>query len=120
MKICFPTLEDRSFESRISDHFGRAVFFINVDTESNAIEVIDGSGSHHHSGDVNITPLDVALSGDTDAIVVSGIGRKAIARLSKMKVKVYRKNGETIAANLDAFKSGSLEELSLDEGCRGE
>jgi predicted Fe-Mo cluster-binding NifX family protein len=120
MKICFPTLEDSSFESRVSDHFGQAVYFINVDTETNAIEVIDGSGSRHNTDDINLTPLDVALSGGIDAIVVSGIGLKAITRLSDTNVKVYRKQGATITENIDAFKSGSLEELSFDEGCRGD
>ena len=68
-------------------------------------------------------PLHVeinALGGqEVDAVVVGGIGARAIAKLHAMGVKVYRAAAATAGQNIELFQQGKLAELTADGACAG-
>ncbi len=120
MRLCFPTIDNRGLDSRISAHFGRAAYFLTVDTETDNVDAIDGGTSRHTRGDDGHSPVDMIPWDTIDALVITGVGQKAIDRLSASGIKVYRAAGATINESLAAYKSGSLSELLPGDGCKGE
>jgi predicted Fe-Mo cluster-binding NifX family protein len=115
MKVCFPIEQDRGMESLPYAHFGSAPYFLVYDTESRQAKTIDNRDEHHAHGACN--PLK-ALAGDTvDALVVGGIGSRAIAGLNRLGIKVYRATPGTIRENIARLEKKELVEWAPDDGC---
>lgn len=117
MKICVPTMGNKGLEEKVYGHFGSAPFFTVVDTETEAVEVIDNQNQHHSHGSCH--PM-IALDGKgVNAIVTGGMGRRAIEMLNAANVKVYQATGETVSQVVKEYKSGGLKELSPETACAG-
>jgi predicted Fe-Mo cluster-binding NifX family protein len=115
MRVCFPTQQDRSMESLPYSHFGSAPYFLVYDTETEEMKTIDNRDEHHAHGVCN--PLK-ALAGDAvDAIVVGGMGRRAIAGLNGLGIKVYRSAPGTIQENIERLEKNELVELTPADAC---
>lgn len=65
------------------------------------------------------TPLDSLDDQKFDCMIVAGMGKRAVEILNKSGRKVFRAAGPSVAANLDAFKAGTLQEMTAQEGCPG-
>ena len=117
MKICIPTMDDKGLEGVPSGHFGSAPFFTFVDTLSGEIEAIGNGGSNHEHGACR--PLDFLGTREVDAIICSGLGRRAFARLEASGIKVYVTREENVEKTLAALAEGSLNELTADGACPG-
>ena len=117
MKIGFAVQENEGMESRVYDHFGSAPAFIIVDTEGKEVLTVDNKDLGHVHGACN--PV-MALDGKSvDAIVVGGIGAGAIVKLNAMGIKVFGAAALTIKDNLSLLGENKLQELSVDNSCRG-
>jgi predicted Fe-Mo cluster-binding NifX family protein len=115
VRVCFPTQHDRSLESLPYSHFGSAPYFLVYDTETKEIKTIDNRDEQHAHGACN--PLK-ALAGDSvDAIVVGGIGGRAIAGLNGLGIKVYRSAPGTIQENIERLGKKELVELTPADAC---
>jgi predicted Fe-Mo cluster-binding NifX family protein len=101
-------------DSQISPHFGRAPKFIVSDTESNKIEVLDNTAEHF--GGVAKTP-DIIRDAGVDAILVSGIGPRAIQMFEQMGIRVFAGASGTAGNALEAFRSGDLQEATDEDAC---
>jgi predicted Fe-Mo cluster-binding NifX family protein len=116
MRVCFPTQQDRSLDSLSYSHFGSAPYFLVYDTETKEIRTIDNRDEQHAHGACN--PLK-ALAGDSvDAIVVGGIGSRAIAGLNGLGIEVYRSAPGTIQENIERLEKNELVELTPADACR--
>lgn len=116
MIVCFPTVEDKGLESRLSGHFGSAPWFVAVDTETGEAKAVPNRNKEHEHGRCN--PVG-ALSGlSPDAVVVRGIGPGAIGKLQAMNLKVLRAQASTVKQALEQFQQGSLPEMTYEEACR--
>ncbi len=117
MKLCFPVMETRSLDSMVYGHFGSAPAFIVFDTETKEEKPVLNGDAHHAHG--MCSPLK-ALSGEhVDAIVVGGIGRGALMRLSGVGIKVYKASEGTVAQNIKLFEEGRLPIFSPGMVCSG-
>jgi predicted Fe-Mo cluster-binding NifX family protein len=114
MKICVPTLEDKGLDSQISPHFGRAPKFIISDTESEKIKMVDNTAEHF--GGMAKTP-EIIRDAGVDAILVSGIGPRAIQMFEKMGIRVFAGASGTAGDALGAFRSGVLREATDKDAC---
>jgi predicted Fe-Mo cluster-binding NifX family protein len=115
MRVCLPTQQDRGLESLPYSHFGSAPYFLVYDTETKEMKTIDNRDEHHAHGACN--PLK-ALAGDTvDAIVVGGIGSRAIAGLNGLGIRVYRSTPGTIRENIERLEKNELVELTPADAC---
>lgn len=117
MKICIPTKQDRGLDSLPYGHFGSAPYFIICDTESDEVRTINNRDQDHEHG----ACLPAVALGDAqvDAVVVGGMGVRALSRLQAMGIKAYRSMGGTVGENLGALKQEQLAEMSSREACRG-
>lgn len=117
MKICVPTTGDKGLEERAYGHFGSAPYFTLVDLETAQVEVVANKNEHHSHGSCH--PMASLLGKDVDAVVVGGMGRRAIEILNAEKIKVYKADGETVRGLVQAYKEGKLVEVSPEIACTG-
>ena len=117
MKICFPVASNQGAASQVYGHFGSAPAFVVYDTETKTVEAVDNQDSEHEHGQCN--PIKALADMQIDAIVVGGIGRRAIDKLNAMGIKVYQSAQETVQANIEHIENHSLSELAIDQACSG-
>jgi len=117
MRICTPTAKDQGLDSIPYGHFGSAPLCIITDTESGDITTVDNSDREHEHG--RCRPA-AALDGvGVDAVIVGGIGRRALARLADMGIAVYQAGPGTLAENLAAWQVGRLSKMDARDACSG-
>ena len=117
MRICIPASDGRGLASTVFGHFGSAPYFVVHDTDEASSEVIRNENQHHGHG--GCQPLSALADKSLDALIVGGIGRRAIARLNAAGTKVYRAAEGTIAGNVAKLNAGELEEFTADTACAG-
>ncbi|NTU42702.1 MAG: diguanylate cyclase [Nitrospirales bacterium] len=118
MRVCFPVEFDYGLKSVVYNHFGSAPMFVIVDTESSEISLVVNADATHSHG--SCSPIR-ALGGQiVDAVVVCGIGKGALNKLSLAGIAVFRaKKGGTIEENVSLLSERQLSEFSLLETCGG-
>jgi predicted Fe-Mo cluster-binding NifX family protein len=117
MKVCFPVEADQGLNSKVYGHFGSAPLFILFDTETRTVSSLNNRDADHAHG--QCSPVD-ALNGEkVDAIIVGGIGKGAINKLSAMNIKVYSAAKKTVEENLGVFENNQMIELTQKDGCSG-
>ncbi len=117
MKLCIPTLDDKGRDARVHDHFGSAPWFTLVDTTDGSIETIANSNAHHAHGTCH--PLSQLTGHAFDALVVGGIGRRALDSLKAAGLKVYRTPAPLVSGVIDAAAGGEMQELEEIHACSG-
>jgi predicted Fe-Mo cluster-binding NifX family protein len=104
-------------ESNVCNHFGSAPYFMLYDMESDQWKIMENSQQHQGHGACN--PLQYLNGESIDAMLVGGIGRRAIDKLNRMGITIYRAIGGTVTENIEGLKNKELSELSPDESCAG-
>ena len=117
MRICFPIESDRGLDSPVCGHFGSTPAFLVVDSETSACQVLNNDNEHHAHGACQ--PLRSLGALSPDAVVVGGIGAGALMKLNAAGVRVFRACAPTVAENLQAFRTGTLEEVDPGSTCGG-
>jgi predicted Fe-Mo cluster-binding NifX family protein len=106
MRVCFPFHHDGGIENKVYNHFGSAPLFVVVDTETNVAGMLKNKDQHHVHGACN--PIQALDNQKIDAVVVGGIGARALGKLNQSGIKVYRAQSQTIKENIALFASHSL------------
>ena len=117
MKVCFPVANFFSLESEVYGHFGSAPSFVVVDTETEAVNVINNSDQNHEHGMCN--PAGALGAQSVDAVVVGGIGGGALMKLNSLGINVYKATAPTIGENLQLFSRQQLPEFHPGHVCSG-
>ena len=116
-RIVIPVTEDSGLNSRLSEHFGRAPYFMVIEMSSEGeiskIEAIPNT-SEHFGGFGR--PPDRILQLNPTVLITYNIGPRALNMFQQARVTVLRANALTVREVIEAFKRGQLEELT--EGCR--
>jgi predicted Fe-Mo cluster-binding NifX family protein len=115
MRLCIPTLDDRELAAAVSLHFGNAPFFTVVDTETGRCETVGNDHARHQPGRCDaagqLDPLAV------DAVLCSGLGRRALGRLANRGLEVFLAAVPDVAAALETYRSGELEPMTDELTC---
>ncbi|MBN1824912.1 MAG: NifB/NifX family molybdenum-iron cluster-binding protein [Candidatus Eisenbacteria bacterium] len=117
MKLCFPVLEDRGLEGIPHEHFGTAPYFFLCDTESEETSLIDNRGAHQAHG--GCAPVDTLQQASVEAVIVGGIGPRAVARFQAAGVRVFRAVPGTIGDHVDLVRENRLPEWGSSDSCGG-
>ena len=117
MRICIPTEDDLGMEGKVCGHFGSAPFYTLVDTESGSCETI--GNSHDKQGHGACAPVDRLRAHQLDAIVCKGMGRRAIAALSRAGVDILLTEEMTVSRAVAAARQSRLRLLSPQDACSG-
>ena len=115
MKVCVPTQEDKGIHSIPYGHFGSAPYFIIHDTETGTTRTVANEHQHHAHGTCH--PLTAIGREAVEAVLIRGIGQRAIQGLHATGIKVYQSVEGTVQSNVDALKEGQLAELTTQNAC---
>ena len=116
MRITIPTEDDRGLDAQVASHFGRSAYFITVNTETEEVHILQNQG-HHFGGAVN--PATAAADTQTDAIVCTGLGIKALRYFRTVGIEVYTGAEGTVRDVCESFRNGKLPRASEDAACSG-
>jgi len=117
MRICIPTEDEAGLEATVCGHFGSAPLFSLLDTETAVVETLDNGNQHHVHG--RCAPVEQLTGLGFDAVVVRGMGRNALARLSAAGIDVLITTGTTLREVLEEAKTGRLQRLDPESACHG-
>jgi ArsR family transcriptional regulator len=115
VRVCIPVEGGEDLSARVCEHFGAAPVYLIHDTESGETKVVKGTeGEHEHGG---CRPLDSLEMASLDAMIVGGIGPRAVGRLGQAGVRVFCACGPTARENVEALSRGELQEMTANETC---
>jgi predicted Fe-Mo cluster-binding NifX family protein len=116
MRLLIPTTDTDGSRAQMSGHFGRAPFYSVADTETGVVVAVANPSVSHGHGEC-VPAGDVFDDGGFDAVVCSGIGAGAIARLAQAGIPVFVHEGPDVAAAMAAFQSRQLRIAGDGDGC---
>lgn len=111
MKIVIPINEKGSLDDKVALHFGRASNFLIYDTETESFEIFPNP---EVTGGKEFPP-DFLYRQGVKAVIVFGLGAMAYNKFKNYNIKTYKAVQETIAANLQKFEDGKLQELKEED-----
>lgn len=117
MTICIPIDEDCGLDSPVSSHFGSALGFMFVDTDTGVWRAV--VNEHRHAGHGQCQPLAAVRREPIEGVVVGGIGRRALDRLVADGIGVFRAGPHTVKETVAAFKAGTLDRVTPADACAG-
>jgi len=110
MKIAI-TAQGKELSSEIDLRFGRAKWFIVVDTETGDFQAHDNAVNVNAAQGAGIqTGRNVANLG-VEAVVTGNVGPNAFKTLNSAGVKIFLTEKQTVADAIDSFKAGELKEV---------
>ena len=117
MKVCIPVSKNEGVKSKVYDHFGSAPLFIIVDSETLSAETVSNQDHVHRHGRCN--PVAAIGGRDLDAVIVGGIGGRALERLNRDGITVYRSSRVTVGDAIAQLNEGRLPEMVPADQCAG-
>lgn len=115
MNLCIPVMNDQGLDSRVSGHFGSAPCFAIVDSETRACRVVPNANQHHGHGGCH--PVAAIAGLGVDGVLVGGIGAGALSHLQAAGIRVWKADGSTVAAALEAYAAGAPIEMTPASSC---
>ena len=117
MKVCV-TASKEGLNAPIDDRFGRALYFVIVDTENlETTSMVNKSVTESHGAGVSAATT-VARSG-AQALVTAHCGPRAFEVLDAAGIKVFAAKPGTVREAVDAFKTGTLTQLAQADAPAG-
>ncbi len=109
MKIAI-SATGRNIESNIDTTFGRAPFFLIVDTKTKEVKVIVNKVGDRPSG-VGVTVGNILANEEIDAVITTDIGPFAFETFEQCGIRIYRGEGKINDA-IQQFTEGKLSEIT--------
>ncbi len=106
MKICI-TSTGKEIEAKIDPRFGRAPYFFIIDTDTDAMEVVDNSAVAESQG-AGIGAAQLVSDKGVDAVLTGRVGPNASTAFKASGVKLFEgvSSQETVKEALARFKKG--------------
>ena len=111
MKVAV-TSQGSVLSSELDPRFGRAKFFVVVDTDTGQFTAHDNQQNLQASHGAGIQAAQDVINLGAEAVITGNLGPKAATALKAGKIKVYRQNWGTVRDAIEQFKAGRLEEIS--------
>ena len=100
----------RDLESNIDAIFGRALFFLIMDTKTKKVKVIENKARDRPTG-VGITAVNTVEKEGIEAVITAAIGPLAFETFEHSGVKIYKAEGK-IKDAIRLFEGGKLSEIT--------
>ncbi len=109
MKVAV-TSTGKDLESKVDPRFGRAKWFIVIDTETNQHQAINNEQNLNASQGAGIQTAENISRHGVKALITGNCGPKAFRTLNAAGIQIYCEAGGTVAEALEKFKSGVLKQ----------
>lgn len=107
MKLAVTAQESR-LDSLLDPRFGRAKFFIVVDTGAGSFSAVDNSVNLNAAQGAGIQAGKRVVELGVDGLITGHVGPKAFATLAAGRVKIYTGATGTVADAIEQFRAGKL------------
>ena len=107
MKIIV-TSEGTSLESPVDPRFGRAKYFVLVDTDTDKFSAHDNAQNLNAPQGAGIQSAQTVARLGAEAVLTGHVGPKAFTTLEAANVAVYSGVSGTVKEAIEQFKSGRL------------
>jgi predicted Fe-Mo cluster-binding NifX family protein len=116
MRIVIPVLDERGLLAQLSEHFGRAPYFLALDLDKTGRVVTQQTiaNQSEHFGGVGHPPERI-LQLKPNALITYGMGPRSLTILQIAKVAVLRTTANNVNDVIVAYTHDELDELT--EGC---
>lgn len=110
MKIAVSAVGN-TLESEMDQRFGRAAFFLFVDSDTMEFEALENQGAS--AGGAGVAGAQTVSEHEADALITGNVGPNALEVLKAAGIGVYRGKPVSIRENVDQYKQGGLEKLDI-------
>ena len=110
MKIAIP-MNEKTLNSSVSAHFGRAPYYLIYDTETKESVFIDNSASASRGG-AGIKAAQVILDQQANALITPRLGDNAADVLEAANIEIYKSIEGSAEENINALSDKKLARLS--------
>jgi len=111
MKVCI-TAQGADLEAKVEERFGRAPYFIIVDSETGSFEAI-ANPFINGSGGVGPKAAKLIIDRQADVLISGLLGGNAQSVLDSAGIVQYvYHDGGTVSAALDAFRKNALNKVN--------
>lgn len=116
MKICI-TSTGKAVEAKVDPRFGRAPYFIIVDTDSDAIEVVDNSATAESQG-AGISAAQFVSDKGVEAVLTGRVGPNASRAFQASGITVLEEisSQESVKEVIGRFKKGEYSDKPATTG----
>lgn len=104
------TATGKTLDSQLDQRFGRADFFLIVDSDNLEFEVVDNSATAT-AGGAGITSAQSIVEKGVQAVITGNVGPNALSVLKAAEIPVYKGQSVSVRENIEQFNQGALEKL---------
>ena len=108
MKICI-TATGRDLDDGVDQVFGRARYFLLVDSGTRAVEAVENAPGAHGAG---VQAAQLLSEKGVDVLITGNVGPNAVQGLQAAGVRIYTGASGTARDALGSYESGSLPETN--------
>ncbi len=98
--------------SNVDPRFGRATYFVVVDTDTNEASAHDNTQNLNATQGAGIQAGETAARLGVEAVVTGNVGPKAFRTLNAAGIAVYLCGSTTVSDAVRQFKAGELQQVS--------
>lgn len=116
MKLCVSSF-GKELNSKVDERFGRAAYFIFIDTETGEIEAKSNTSQSSGRG-AGIGTAQIVSDKRVDALLTGVVGPNAFKALKASGIRIYEgaSSSETVREALERFKKGGFKEALKPSG----
>lgn len=112
MKLAI-ALKENNYNSSVDERFGRAPFFIIIDSDTKEFEIIENEAKDEATG-AGLKAIKNLLKYEIDIIIAGEIGPKAGELIYDLEIPTFKfKDLEKVDEIVEAFNKNSLEKYDL-------
>jgi predicted Fe-Mo cluster-binding NifX family protein len=109
MKIVV-TAKGDTMDSQLDQRFGRAGYFLVVETDSMEFETVNNAATAA-SGGAGIVSAQAVVEKNVQAVVTGNVGPNALSVLQAAKIAIYKGQAASVRENVELFKQGALQKM---------
>jgi predicted Fe-Mo cluster-binding NifX family protein len=110
MKVAV-TSQGKDLASEIDPRFGRAKWFLIIDTETGEFESYDNALNLNAAQGAGIQTAKNVADWAAEAVITGNVGPNALKTLNAANIKIFLTEKRTVQEAIDSFKTGSLREV---------
>lgn len=110
MKVAV-TSQGKELANEVDPRFGRAKWFLVVDTETGESEPYDNALNLNAAQGAGIQTAKNIADWGAEAVVTGNVGPNAFKTLQAANIKIFLTDKSTVQDAIDAFKAGDLKEV---------
>ena len=102
------TADGKDLSANVDARFGRAPYFLVVDTEAGLVDAHDNTLNQQAAQGAGIQSGQKVAGLGVEAVITGNVGPKAFTVLQAAGIKVFRTGGGTVQEAVEQLKAGTL------------